>query len=206
MVDYSLYLCTDRNLIAGRELAEVLEEAILGGVSIVQVREKGAGDFEFYRVALEVKAVTQKYNIPLVINNRVDIALAVQAAGVHIGQGDLPLPVVRSIVPDIMLIGVSVGSVEEALQAQADKADYVSASPVFVTSTKPEADKAVGLEGLRLISRAVRIPTIAIGGVNSSNVDEIFKAGAAGVAVISDIVTAPSPREAAAGLKRRKIF
>ncbi|MDR1160607.1 MAG: thiamine phosphate synthase [Syntrophomonadaceae bacterium] len=206
MVDYSLYLCTDRSLTAGRELSAVVEEAILGGVSIVQVREKEAGDLEFYRAALEIKAVTRKYNIPLIINNRLDIALAVQAEGVHIGQGDLPLSAARSIVPDTMLIGVSVGSVEEALQAQADKADYVGAGPVFVTSTKPEADKTLGLEGLRLISRAVRIPTIAIGGVNSSNVDEIFKAGAAGIAVISAIMTAPSPRKAAAGLKRRKIF
>jgi thiamine-phosphate pyrophosphorylase len=173
---------------------------------MVQVREKEADDSKFYRVALEVKEITEKYNIPLIINNRTDIALAIQADGVHIGQSDLPLPVVRGMVPDTMLVGVSVGNEEEALKAQAGKADYVGAGPVFLTSTKPEAGKAVGVEGLRLISRAVRIPVIAIGGVNSSNVDEMFEAGAAGIAVVSDIVAAPVPREAAARLKRRKVF
>ncbi|MDR1616854.1 MAG: thiamine phosphate synthase [Syntrophomonadaceae bacterium] len=206
MIDYSLYLCTDRRLTAGRALVKIVEEAILGGVSMVQVREKEADDSKFYRVALEVKEITEKYNIPLIINNRTDIALAIQADGVHIGQSDLPLPVVRGMVPDTMLVGVSVGNEEEALKAQAGKADYVGAGPVFLTSTKPEAGKAVGVEGLRLISRAVRIPVIAIGGVNSSNVDEMFEAGAAGIAVVSDIVAAPVPREAAARLKRRKVF
>ncbi|MDR3200477.1 MAG: thiamine phosphate synthase, partial [Spirochaetales bacterium] len=140
--DLLLYLCTDRILSKGRPIVEAVEAAVLGGVTLVQLREKEAETRDFYDIALEVQAVTRRYKIPLVVNDRVDIALAIGAEGLHLGQTDMPLSVARSRVGSGMFIGVSVGTVEEALAAEKAGADYLGVGAVYPTGSKADAGEA----------------------------------------------------------------
>jgi thiamine-phosphate pyrophosphorylase len=199
--DLLLYLCTDRLLARGRPLAAVVEAAIAGGVTMVQLREKEASSREFYETALEVQAVTRRHKVPLVIDDRLDIALAVGAEGLHIGQSDLPLPAARRLAGKDMFIGVSASTVEEALEAERNGADYLGAGAVYPTGTKADAGEAIGLERFGEICAAVKIPVAGIGGVNAENAGAVMKAGAAGIAVISAILSQSDIQTAARELR-----
>jgi thiamine-phosphate pyrophosphorylase len=199
--DLLLYLCTDRVLSLGRPLTEAVEAAIAGGVTLVQLREKEASTGEFYRIAREVMAVTSRHHVPLVINDRLDIALAVGAQGLHIGRSDLPLPAARRLGGDKLFIGVSASTVEEALRAQAEGADYLGVGAVYPTGSKADAGEAIGLAGLAEIRAAVGIPVVGIGGVNAANAAAVMNTGVAGIAVISGILSRPNIGEAARELR-----
>lgn len=187
-IDYSLYLITDRGIIKDRCLKDCVEEAIKGGVTIVQIREKDASTREFYNIAKEVKEVTDKYNIPLIINDRLDIALAVDAAGVHLGQSDMSIEVARKILGEEKIIGISAGNLEEALEAEKSGADYLGIGAIFYTGTKKDIDEPIGLEGLKEIINKIKIPSVAIGGINKDNTEDVIKTGVNGISVISAIL------------------
>ncbi|MDU4961079.1 MAG: thiamine phosphate synthase [Sporomusaceae bacterium] len=193
---YSLYLVTDRRLLAGADLAAAVEQAILGGVTLVQLREKDASSRDFYQQAVSVKAITTKYGVPLIINDRADIALAVDADGLHIGDEDLPLPAARRLLGPRKLIGVSAATLAEAKATEAGGADYLGVGAVFPTATKNNAD-SVSLDDLRRITAAVSIPVVAIGGINETNISRVMTAGVAGAAVVSAIIGRPDPCQAA---------
>jgi thiamine-phosphate pyrophosphorylase len=167
---------------------------------MVQLREKEASTGEFYRIALEVKAITRRHHVPLVINDRLDIALAVEAEGLHIGQSDLPLPAARRLAGG-MFIGLSASTVEEALRAEAEGADYLGVGAVYPTGSKADAGEAIGLQGLAEICAAVNIPVVGIGGLNAGNAAGVKKTGALGIAVISGILSQPDIQAAARELR-----
>jgi thiamine-phosphate pyrophosphorylase len=201
-IDYSLYLVTDRKLSLGRSLLEVIKPAVDGGVTVVQLREKEIDSRDFYREALGIKAFLDSRDIPLIINDRLDIALAIDAAGVHLGQEDLPIDVARKILSPGKIIGASVFTPEEALQAEAMGADYLGLSPIFVTATKPELMNQIGLEGIGPIRRATRLPLIGIGSMNETNACSVIRAGLDGVAVVSAICSRPDACAAAETIMR----
>lgn len=195
-VDYTLYLCTDSGLMSCKTVEESVELAILGGCSIVQLREKNASSLELFQLAKRVKQVTDKYNVPLIINDRLDICQAVDAAGVHLGQSDLPCREARRILGADKLIGVSAALPEEAAKAQADGADYLGVGAVFTTSTKTNT-RPVTPETIRAIRQAVTIPFVVIGGVNPQNITQLYGLGINGAAVISAVIAQPDITEAA---------
>lgn len=195
-VDYSLYLVTDRSLTLGRDLLFIIEEAILGGVTVIQLREKSCSSRKFYDVAKEVSLLTKRYGIPLIINDRLDIALAVEAEGLHIGQSDLPYSVARKIMGPDAIIGLSVESVEDAIDAESLDVDYLGISPIFSTTTKIDTAKPLGFNGIKKIKRVSSHKLVAIGGVNLANTPAMISSGADGVAVVSAICSADSPKEA----------
>jgi thiamine-phosphate pyrophosphorylase len=199
--DLKLYLCTDRRLSLGRPLIKTVEEAIAGGVTMVQLREKDISSREFFHLALEILKVTRAHHIPLIINDRLDIALAAGAEGVHLGQDDLPCSEARRIGGRDLIIGVSAHTSAEALLAEKDGADYLGAGAVFPTGSKADVSALIGVEGLKSIAEAVKIPVIGIGGIGPKNAGAVMKTGAAGIAVISAILSQPDIREAAAALK-----
>lgn len=186
-VDYTLYLCTDRDIMTTPTIEESVELAIQGGCTMVQLREKHCSSLEFYRLAMRVKALTDLHGVPLLINDRLDIALAVDADGLHIGQSDLPAPVARRLLGPEKLLGVSAASLEEAVQAQEDGADYLGVGAMFQTSTKSDA-RLVTLEELRRIRRAVQIPVVVIGGINRDTAPLFHGTGINGLAVVSAVV------------------
>lgn len=196
-----LYLVTDRPLSLGRPLEEIVEGAVAGGVTMVQLREKDAPTGEFVALAKRLKAVLAPLGIPLIINDRVDVALAADADGVHIGQSDMPYEDARRLLGAEKIIGLSVENFEDLERANALDVDYVGISPVYGTPTKSDTAEPFGLEGLRRAVAMSAHPTVAIGGMNSSTIAEVMQAGADGVAVVSAICSAPSPRKAAEELK-----
>lgn len=199
--DYSVYLCTDRDLMSTQTLEEAVEEAIKGGATLMQLREKHCSSKEFYETAVSVKKITEKYNIPLIINDRVDIALAVDAEGVHVGQSDLPAKVVRKILGKDKIIGVSARNSELAVKAYEDGADYLGVGAMYATSTKKDA-KVITMEELVKIRNSVPIPIVVIGGVNENNISDFKGTGIDGVAVVSAIISKPDIEEAARNLKQ----
>jgi thiamine-phosphate pyrophosphorylase len=199
-IDYSLYLVTDRTLTSTPTLEEAVEQAIAGGCTLVQLREKTASSLEFYRSALSIKRVTDAHGVPLIINDRVDVALAVDAAGVHVGQSDLPADVVRRMIGPDRILGVSVRSVAEAVQAEADGADYLGVGAMFATTSKQDAEP-VSLAELRRIRATTALPLVAIGGVNRETIPALTGTGIDGVAVISALVAAPDIAAAARELR-----
>lgn len=199
--DYSLYLVTDRSLMTTNTLSEAVEQAILGGCTMVQLREKNISSLDFFKLATEIKAVTDNFGVPLIINDRIDIALAVHAAGVHIGQSDIPAAIVREIIGDDMLMGVSASSVSEAIQAQKDGADYLGVGAMFPTGTKTDA-AIVSIKELQNIRQSVALPIVAIGGINKENAGLFHDMGIDGLAVVSAIIAQPNIRQAASELKR----
>ena len=198
--DYTLYLVTDRQLMSCDSLTEAVEQAILGGCTMIQLREKELSSLEFYSQAVAVKQVTDKYHIPLIINDRIDIAMAVQATGVHIGQHDLPAAAVRKVIGENMLLGVSASSIAEAIQAQQDGADYLGVGAMFPTGTKTDAD-SVSMEELQIIRAAVSLPIVVIGGINKGNAGRFKPMGIDGLAVVSAIIAQSDIKAAAAELK-----
>ncbi len=187
-VDYTLYLCTDSGLMSCDTVEESVERGILGGCSVVQLREKTASSLELFQLAGRVKRVTDKYNVPLIINDRLDICLAVDAAGVHLGQSDLPCREARRILGAGKLIGVSAATPEEAAKAQADGADYLGVGAVFPTSTKTNT-RPVTADVIRKIRGAVTIPFVVIGGVDPENITRLYGLGINGAAVISAVIS-----------------
>ncbi len=186
-IDYSIYLVTDRDLMSTETLEEAVEQAISGGCTLVQLREKDCSSLDFYNTAIKVKEITDKYNVPLLINDRVDIALAVNAAGVHVGQSDLPLKVVRKIMGEEKIIGVSTGNLEQALNAQKDGADYLGVGAMYSTGTKKDA-KPTSMEELKKIRENVSIPIVVIGGINKDRVKDFEGTGIDGLAIVSAII------------------
>lgn len=196
-IDYSLYLVTDRNLSLPRSIEEVVKSAILGGVTIVQLREKDCTTRQYLETAYNLKNILKPFGIPLIINDRIDIALAVQADGVHIGQNDMPYKEARYLMGKDAIIGLSVETMEQAEEAQDLDVDYLGVSPVFKTPTKTDISTEWGIEGLKKLRAFSRHILVAIGGINKENALEVKKAGADGIAVVSAICSAKDPEKAA---------
>jgi len=196
-LDLSLYLVTDRRLARGRGLKEVVQAAVRGGVRIIQLREKDLSTRSFLNQALELKALLDPMSVPLIINDRVDVALACGAAGVHLGQDDMPADLARRLLGPAAILGVSVSTPQEARLASQAGADYLAASPVFATPTKTDTPQATGLEGLAAIRAATSLPLVAIGGLSATNAAEVIAAGADGIAVVSALMAAKDPAAAA---------
>jgi thiamine-phosphate pyrophosphorylase len=191
LLDLSLYVITDRLLAGKKPLREVVEKAMAGGATCIQLREKGASSREIFLEAVELRKVTREKRVPFLVNDRLDIALAVGADGVHLGQDDLPLKTARKIMPPGMILGASVDDPGQARLAERLGATYLGAGAVFATATKPDAQQSIGLQTLAAICREVKIPVVAIGGINGENAGRAIAAGAAGVAVIGSIMAAP---------------
>lgn len=192
-----LYLVTDRPLSLGRPLEEIVAEAVAGGVTMVQLREKEAPTGEFVALAKSLKALLAPLGVPLIINDRVDVALAADADGVHIGQSDMSYEDARRLLGEDKIIGLSVENFDDLAVANTLDVDYVGISPVYGTPTKSDTAEPFGLEGLRKAVAMSVHPTVAIGGMNASTIGEVMAAGTDGVAVVSAICSAPSPRKAA---------
>ena len=201
-VDYSLYLVTDRDLAGGRPLYQIVEAAIRGGVTAVQYREKSTSIRKMIEEALELRNLCHAYRVPFIINDRVDLALAVDADGVHVGQDDMPAPLARKLIGPEKILGISVDHITQVGAAMAEGADYVGASPIFATPTKPDAPQPLGIKGLQEIALVCTLPIVAIGGLNISNAAAILRAGAAGIAVVSAIVAADDVERSARDLKQ----
>jgi thiamine-phosphate pyrophosphorylase len=196
-----LYLVTDQALTRGRTLADVVAAAVQGGVTCVQLREKQLGTREFLAQALILKALLAPQGIPLVINDRIDIALACGADGVHLGQNDLPADEARKLLPPGVFIGWSVESMDDVQQSAALPVDYLGVSPIFSTPTKTDTKDPWGLEGLSVVRAATKLPLVAIGGIHAGNAHDVLHAGADGLAVVSALCAADDPQAAAAALK-----
>lgn len=191
--DYSIYLVTDDGCLQGRALLDCVREALEGGVTLVQYRAKTASSAEMYAEALQLKALCDSFNVPLIINDRLDIAMAVGAAGVHLGQDDLPCAAARRILGEDYIIGVSAHNPAEAKAALQSGADYLGCGAVFGTATKADVKK-LGTEGLMAICREKGLPVVGIGGVTADNYREVRAAGADGAAIVSGILAQPDIR------------
>jgi thiamine-phosphate pyrophosphorylase len=200
-IDYSLYLVTDRGLAGGRTTLEIVSAAVHGGATVVQLREKDCSTRDFIEQALTIKKFLNAGRIPLIINDRVDVAQAVKADGVHLGQTDMPLETAKKILGDSMIIGISAESLQDAIEAEKGGADYLGVSPIYATPTKTDTAPALGLKGLREIRKAVKLPLVGIGGLTRENSADVIRNGADGVAVVSAIVAADDPEAAAKQLK-----
>lgn len=187
-VDYSLYLVTDRGILKERDIFEAVEESLKGGVTLLQLREKDISSLDFYNIALKMKILAKKYNVPFIINDRLDIALAVDADGLHIGQSDLPLEVTRKLLGTHKILGYSVGNLEEAIYGEKHGADYLGAGPVYPTGSKADAGSPIGVQGLAELKKAVNLPIVGIGGVSLSNLKDVKKSGIEGISLISAIL------------------
>ena len=186
-IDYSIYLVTDEACLHGRPLLKCVEEALAAGVTLVQYRAKATDGGVLYAEACRLKELCDKYSVPLIINDRLDIALAVGAAGVHLGQDDLPCAVARRLLGEDFIIGVSAHNPAEAVQAVSEGADYLGCGAVFGTATKHDVAK-LGLENLRAIRKAVAVPMVGIGGITADNYAEVLATGADGAAIVSGIL------------------
>lgn len=195
-IDYSLYLVTDRDVLVNADIYTDVEEAIKGGVTLVQIREKSIGTLEFYNLAVRLKIITDKYKIPLIINDRLDIAQAIDAAGVHLGQSDMPADIARRILGNNKIIGVSTETLKQAQKAERQGADYVGVGAMFPTTTKDDAS-AVTVNCLKEIKDGISIPVIAIGGISEKNVAQLKRANIDGIAVVSAILGKKSVKIAA---------
>ena len=191
--DYSIYLITDDGCLQGRALLDCVREALEGGVTLVQYRAKTASSAEMYNEALQLKAMCDSFKVPLIINDRLDIAMAVGAAGVHLGQDDLPCAAARRILGEDYIIGVSAHNPAEAAEALERGADYLGCGAVFGTATKADVKK-LGTEGLTTICREKGLPVVGIGGVTADNYREVRAAGADGAAIVSGILAQPDIR------------
>ena len=195
--DLSLYMVTDRDLSLGRPIEKVVEEAVKGGVTMVQLREKDCSSREFYDLAMRLKEKLLPYHIPLIINDRLDIALACDAEGLHIGQNDIPYDIARKLLGQDKIIGLSVESLQDAIDANDMDVDYIGISPVFGTPTKTDTKTPLGIEGVEAIMKISKHPSVGIGGLNIANAKDVINAGANGVAVVSAIMSAQNPQLAA---------
>ena len=188
-LDLRVYVITDRSF-RGRTHEQVAGAALRGGAPAVQLRDKQATGRELLQWARQLRDLTRAAGVLFLVNDRVDVALAVHADGVHVGQEDVPVADARQLMGPGRVVGASAGNVEEALQAEQASADYLGVGPVFPTATKPDAGEAIGVDGLRRIVQAVRLPGVAIGGITADNAGQAIRAGAVGVAVISAVAAA----------------
>jgi len=201
MTDWRVYLVTQASLSGDRTTPEIVEAAIEGGVDVVQLREKDVSARERYEMGREVREHTREAGVPLIVNDRVDLALALDADGVHLGDEDLPVAVARDLLGEDAIIGRSVSFVDDAREAEAAGADYLGVGAIYATGSKDDIEDdeyAIGTERLADIVDAVDIPVVGIGGITDENADSVIDAGAAGVAVITEITNADDP-EAATG-------
>lgn len=203
--DLSLYLVTDRSLSLNRPLEWIVEEAVEGGVTMVQLREKEASTREFYELAVNLKRILKPYKVPLIINDRLDIALACDADGLHIGQNDMPYRIARKLLGRNKIIGLSVESLQDVIDANQTDVDYIGISPVFGTLTKTDTASALGLHGVKDLTQISRHPSVGIGGINQANAAQIIEAGADGISVVSAIMSAEKPKEEA-GILRKIVY
>jgi len=200
-MDLSLYVITDEKIGLGRSHTFLAEEALKGGATVIQLRDKEKSGRELYKIGVKLREITKKYGALFIVNDRLDIALAVGADGVHLGMNDLPISVARRIAGNNFIIGASVSSPEEAVLAEKEGADYISAQSIFETSSKEDV-KVIGLEGLKAIVKVSSLPVIAIGGINRDNVRDVMKTGVKGIAVISAVVSKEDVRSVTEELKR----
>lgn len=199
-IDYTLYLVTDRELMSTENLEIAVQQAILGGCTVVQLREKDCSSLEFFQTAIKIKEVTDKYQIPLIINDRIDIALAVDAAGVHIGQSDIPANIARKLIGSNKILGVSASTFEEAIKAQENGADYLGVGAMFNTGTKTDA-KITPIDELVQIRKHIELPIVVIGGINETTIPKFEGIGIDGIAVVSAIISKLDIKAAAQELK-----
>lgn len=205
-MNYDLYIITDQRISHGKSHLEVAEAAIMGGATIIQFRDKEMKDEEAIEVCRKIHKLTREKGIPFIVNDRVEVAKAVDAEGVHLGQEDAPLNFARKVLGKEKIIGISVETVEEALKAVEEGADYLGVGPIYPTATKPDAGSELGISRLKEIKDSVNIPIVAIGGINEDNLAEVLKAGADGIAVISAVVSAPDIAQACRKLKNKIEF
>lgn len=189
MKDLKLYLVTDSDILRGRDFYNSIEEALKGGVTMLQLREKNASGKEFLEKAIKLRELTKKYNVKFIINDRVDIAMLCDADGVHVGQSDIPANKVRELIGEDKIVGVSARTVEEALTAKENGADYLGVGAMFTTRTKLDA-KSVSIEKLKEIKELIKLPVVAIGGLSLSNIDKLKECNVDGYAVVSAILGA----------------
>jgi len=201
-LDFHLYVITDRGLSLGRSNEEVVEAAIAGGADIIQLRDKELTTKQLLQEALKLKDIVRRSGIPFIINDRVDLAMAVDADGVHLGQDDLPLEYARKLLGNDKIIGISAQDAEQALQAERNSADYIAVSAIFPTATKPDA-VSLGLKTITDIKKNVSVPVVAIGGIKEENAALVAEAGADCIAVISAVVSAVDIEQAAKNLRER---
>lgn len=199
--EIDVYPVTCQDLSGGRTNLEVLEAVLAGGSKIIQLREKHWGKKDLYGLALEFRKRTLKANALLIINDHVDVALAVEADGVHLGQEDLPIPAARRIAPDLIL-GTSTHSLEEALRAETEGADYINIGPIFHTNTKDKVPRALGPDAIREIIPNIKVPFSTMGGINLDNITQVLEAGARRVALITGVTSAPDVAERVRALRR----
>lgn len=197
-----LYLVTDRALARGQSLADVVDASVQGGVSCVQLREKKLDSREFLAQAVMLKKLLAPHGVPLVINDRIDIALACGAEGVHLGQSDMPIDQARRLLPSNVFIGWSVESMNDVIQSAMLPVDYLGVSPIFATPTKIDTKKAWGLDGLLRVRASTPLPLVAIGGIHAGNARDVLRAGADGLAVVSALCAADDTHAAAAALRK----
>lgn len=198
--DYSIYLVTDQTIMTTATLSNAVEQAILGGCTMVQLREKVISTHDYYILAKEIKSITDRYNVPLIINDRIDVALAVNATGVHLGQSDMLAAIARKIIGNDMILGVSATTKEEAEKAVRDGADYLGVGAMFPTGTKSDA-KMVTIQELAEIRKQIKIPIVAIGGIDKNNALPLIKTGIDGLAIVSAIIGQPNIMTATMELK-----
>jgi thiamine-phosphate pyrophosphorylase len=196
-VDWTLYVVTDSCLVDRRSLTGVIEAAIRGGAGVIQYREKHADTRQMIISARALCQVCRRLGAVFLVNDRLDVALAVDADGVHVGQQDMPVALARTMLGPDKLLGVSVQDARALDEAESQGADYLSLSPVFATPTKPDHEEPLGLEAVRALAGRSRLPVVAIGGINSTNVAQVMRAGAQGICVISAVLGAPDPERAA---------
>lgn len=196
-----LYLVTDESACLGRDIFWVVEEAVKGGVTMVQLREKSLDTRAFIERAIKMKVLLAPYNVPLIINDRVDVALASDADGVHVGQSDMPYSVLKKILPPGKIIGLSAEKKEDVVEAENWDLSYLAVSPLFSTPSKTDHSEPWGMEGLKWVKENSKHPLVVIGGINATNTSEVMYHGSSGIAVISAICSAESPFEAASYLK-----
>jgi len=205
-IDLSLYLVTDRELSKGRTIEYIVDQAVKGGVTMVQLREKNCSSREFLELAIRLKKILKNKNIPLIINDRLDIALAAEADGLHIGQSDMPYKKAREILGHKAIIGLSVENLDQAVEANKyEDLNYIGLSPVFSTPTKTDLNTQLGLQGVKDISKISKHKMVGIGGINLSNAKDVIMAGAQGVSVVSAICSANNPYLAARELKNQVV-
>ena len=197
-----LYVIPDKEIGLGRNLVLQAEQALSGGATAIQLRAKSISSYELYEIGLRLREVTKKFDALFIVNDRLDIALATSADGVHLGNNDLPVPAARKIAGDKFIIGRSVVSVRDAQTAEKDGADYLGAASIFPTTSKIDV-KIIGLEKLKEICMNVRIPVVGIGGINENNALDVINSGASGVSIISAIFVKDDIKEAAQEIKRR---
>jgi thiamine-phosphate pyrophosphorylase len=196
-IDWSLYLVTDRELAGDRSVEDVIAAGVKGGVTVVQLREKNCSTLEYILLAKKVKRVLKFAGVPLIINDRIDVALACQADGVHVGQNDMPYQEARRLMGPNAIIGLTVETMDQARQAENLDADYLGVSAIYGTPTKTDTINEWGLDGLQHLRGQTKHLLVAIGGINKSNAANVIQAGADGIAVVSAICAAPDPESAA---------